>query len=309
MLDIMQWRKQVIFEGSRRGMKMRRHAIAALLIFIVGLLFACAPRPVENYPDLVGPGKPPVLRVSFIDVGQGDSILIEAPAMTVLVDGGERSEGPIVVDYIRQQGIDALDLVIATHPHADHIGGLLDVLEAFTVGRVIDSGRIHTSQTYLNYLQRIDDKDIPFEVADGQKFDLGQQGVLEVLGPVKEYDDPNNSSVVTMLQFGAISILLTGDMEPAAETDLVAEREVAATVLKVGHHGSRTSTSPEFLDKVNPQIGVVLVGEGNRYGHPSQEVLQLLEERQVTVYRTDRDGTVVIETDGTKIEVITEKQP
>lgn len=241
--------------------------------------------------------------VHFIDVGQGDSILIKSGGKAVLIDAGEAENGPAVVNYLKAQGVFALDLVIGTHPHADHIGGLADVLNAFPVAKVIDSGVAHTTQTYIDYLSLIRQKNIPFETPSGQSIGLGEGARLDVLGPVREYEDLNNSSVVTRLVVGQVSFLLTGDMQQDAEADLVAVKDLKSTILKVGHHGSSTSTSAAFLAEVNPEAAVISVGEGNSYGHPTAGTLARLTS--VDVFRTDEQGTIVITTDGTTYYVNT----
>lgn len=262
-------------------------ALGATVVYKAGVITITSPHPVVAAAQT---------KVHFIDVGQGDSILIQSGDKTVLVDAGEADKENSVVNYLKAQGVTALDLVISTHPHADHIGELVDVLNAFSVARVIDSARPHTSQTYMNYLSLIQQKGIQFEGPNGQHIELGVGTSLEILGPVKVYDDLNNNSVVAKLTCGSVSFLLTGDMEETAELDLVAAKDLKATVLKVGHHGSSTSTSDAFLAEVSPSAAVISVGEGNSYGHPADETLAKLST--VDLYRTDEQGTIVFTTDG-----------
>lgn len=245
------------------------------------------------------------IRVHFIDVGQGDSVLIQAPSSNILIDGGERNSG--VVDYLNSIGIKELDMVIGTHAHADHIGGLIDVLNSFKVREVIDPGAIHTTRTFEEYLMTIDKLNIKFtEGRAGMVRDLGDEVKLEILHPAHvNTDKVNNTSIVTRLTYGKVSFLFTGDAEVEAEEEILSrDQNIKSTILKVGHHGSNTSTSSEFLRKVSPEVAVIMVGN-NEYGHPHREVLDRL--RLTDVYRTDLHGNIVITTNGDEYEVKTEK--
>jgi len=237
----------------------------------------------------------PKTAVHFIDVGQGDSILIKTESKAILIDGGERNQGSKVVDYLRVQGVTKLDLVIATHPHSDHIGGLIAVLESLPVERVIDPGVPHTSNTYLTFLELIEEKGISFHKAKHEVIELGQGRQLEIFAPQGDYSSLNNYSVVARLLAEGVSVLFTGDLEQEGEKELMQTYDLAADVLKVGHHGSSTSTSPEFLEHVNPKYAVILVGAGNDYGHPHREILARLSD--IDIYRTDLLGHIVLTID------------
>ena len=245
--------------------------------------------------------------VHFIDVGQGDAILIETDNVTILIDGGVRSAGEIVVQYLVQRGIRELDLVIGTHPHADHIGGLIEVLRNFKVHSVIDAGVPHTTITFDDYLTEIEKQvatgHCSYETPQGQVVTAGAL-TLTVLGPGRDLGSLNDNSVVARVDFGRTSFLFTGDAERASEEHLLSLGvNLGADVLKVGHHGSRTSTTPAFLQAVSPAHAVIQVGEGNRYGHPNEEVLQRLVSAGVSIYRTDQHGTVVFASDGETLTV------
>ena len=242
----------------------------------------------------------------FIDVGQGDSILIQTSSQNILIDGGNR--GDTVVDYLISQGVDNLELIIGTHPHADHIGGLINVMEAIPVDEVIDPGVAHTTITFEDYLDIIDEKDIKFtEGRAGMTRDLGGGAELEIIHPVSPSSNHlNNASIVARITFGQISFLLTGDAESDAESEMLARDYILeSTILKVGHHGSNTSTTQAFLNAVNPEVAVIMCGLDNTYGHPHEETLNKLSLANVSIYRTDLHGNVIIKTDGVTYEVDT----
>jgi len=252
------------------------------------------------------PGSGEELRVHFIDVGQGDSILIHGPDIAILIDAGPRGAGETVVDYLRSKGVTKLDLVISTHPHEDHIGGMIQVLKAFEVTEVMDPGVAHTSKTFEEYLDLIDSKGIRFtEARAGMSRKLGGGIRLDILHPTQpRADDLNDASIVTRLSFGQVAFLFTGDAEVSAEKEmLVAGRNLRANVLKVGHHGSSTSSSPDFVRAVGPAYAVIMLGEGNRYGHPHRETIELLADSELQVYRTDQHGHIVFTTNGKAVDV------
>jgi competence protein ComEC len=244
------------------------------------------------------------MSVDFINVGQGDSILMTTPnGSTILVDGGKRSAGNDVLNHLASKGITFLDVVVATHPDADHIGGLIDVLNEIEVGEVIDSGKTHTSETYLEYLSIIDHKNIPFTVAEeGDFIDVDPEVNIEVLNSGENSNDNNESSIVLMVSHGEVDYLLTGDAGVEVEERLINEYYLDAEVLKVGHHGSNTSTSQEFVEAVNPIFGILSYGEDNQYGHPHSEVYNRLMDYGVDLISTT-DGTIEMSDDGDYIYI------
>ena len=255
------------------------------------------------------------LAVHYVDVGQADCELIQTPEQNVLIDAGDVGGGDAVTAYLKAQGVERIDLLIATHPHADHIGGMADVVNQFEIGKVlfaeVPRSLTPTSKTYERLLDAIADKDLKVAKAQpGIKYDLGGGAMLTVLGPMDEYrDDLNENSVVCRLDFGETSFLFTGDASRQSENDLVKAYGdgLSADVLKLGHHGSDTSSQEKWLNAVDPEVAVCCVGWDNTYGHPSPEVLDRLEKRGVTLYRTDRNGTVVVTSDGEQLAVQTEK--
>ena len=252
------------------------------------------------------------LTVHFIDVGQGDAILLEYGDREMLVDAGDNGKGDDVANFVKGEGITSLDYVVATHPHADHIGGMSVILDEFPIENFIDSGYPHTTKTYEDMLTKIDSKSIPFTtVKRGNNIDFASGITVEVLNPGSSYftDDLNQNSVVLKVTDGQVSFLLMGDAGIEAENAIMNEGyEVDADILKVGHHGSRTASSATFISAVSPDVSVIEVGEGNEYGHPHTEALEILQKAS-TIYRTDYDGTVTVTTDGSTYTVTTENTP
>ncbi len=249
------------------------------------------------------------MTVHFIDVGQGDSILVMYDNKSMLVDGGRQDAGRALASYLKKEGVNAVDVMVSTHPHADHIGGLLTVLQEFPVKSVVDSGRPHSSRTYERYLTLIDEKNIPYKVAErGQYINLSPAVTIEVLSPPASglEGDLNQNSIVLKLIYGNVSFLLMGDAGFTTERNLMTTHQsLKSTVLKVGHHGTKYATSRIFLREVKPDISVIEVGS-NKYGHPAPELLKRLKDIGSKVYRTDINGDIVIATDGTTYSVTTQ---
>ncbi len=254
------------------------------------------------------------VKVHMIDIGQGDSILIEAPEANVLIDAGENGKGDDVIDYLKAHGISTLDIVIGTHAHSDHIGGLDDVVRGMNVKKVILSEiaeeSVPTTKTYTSLLTAILEKNLTITTAKvGDTYNLGDGAALQIVGPNGVFKDLNNTSVVCRLTYGNNSFLFTGDCEDKAEAAILQRKgiTVSADVLKVGHHGSDTSTSDEFLAAVDPDIALISVGTGNTYGHPIPSTLEKLEQNDVKIYRTDLSGSIIVTSDGKNLSVTTEK--
>jgi Predicted hydrolase (metallo-beta-lactamase superfamily) len=247
------------------------------------------------------------LKVHFINVGQGDSILIQTPeGNTMLIDGGPKSSESSLVSYLQGQGVSKINLIVSTHPHEDHIGGLVSVINNFEVGNIIDSGVAQTTQTYKNYLSAIQSKNINFiNWSVGQKFDFGKDVSFIILGPItKSSSDLNNSSIVIKLTYKNTTFLFAGDAQSTEEGNIISNgANLDSDVLKVGHHGSESSSSIKFLNAVSPAIAVISCGKGNSYGHPHDITLKKLAAIGATTYRTDLTGTIVIESDGTAEKV------
>lgn len=245
------------------------------------------------------------VRVHFIDVGQGKSILIEAPEKTVLIDAGENDQGKTVLKYLSDNGIKSIDIAIGTHPHSDHIGGLDTVIMGIPVSSVIlpviPDEMVPTTITYTDLLEAIAEKGLKITPArPGAKYALGNGSELTVLAPLgADYDDLNDFSVVTRLDYGETSFLFTGDASSPAENDMLNSGEnLHADVLDAGHHGSRGATTAKFLAAVNPRTAVISCGLDNPYGHPHRELIERLTNHGARILRTDLHGSVVIISDG-----------
>ncbi|MFS0577285.1 MBL fold metallo-hydrolase [Sporosarcina sp. 179-K 3D1 HS] len=248
---------------------------------------------------------PKELKVHFIDVGQGDAILIQAPGgKNMLVDGGPKSAGDKVVQFLKSKGVKRLDYVVATHPDADHIGGLIAVLNAFPVTNFIDSGQVHTTQTYYEMLQLIDKKDIKFTVPkELDKLTLDPQMIIRVLHADENAQDNNDASIVLKVTYNKVSFLLMADASTEIEDEIRARYDVTATVLKNGHHGSNTSSSAAFISNVKPSVAILSYGKNNSYGHPDLAVESRLNKVGAKTYKTPLDCDITVTTDGIKHSV------
>lgn len=246
--------------------------------------------------------EPKTMEVHFLDVGQGDSTLITCDGHAMLIDAGDDTKGTAIQNYLKKQNIKSLDYLILTHPDADHIGGAPVVITKFDISKVFVSNFEKDSKTYRKLIQTLDDKRLKASTPlVKSKYSLGT-AEFTILAPNDTYDTPNNSSIALILKNGKNTFLFTGDAESEAEKDILSTGiDVSADVYKVGHHGSRTSTSKKFFQAVDPTYAVISCGEGNSYGHPHAETLNTLRTNGVAVYRTDEDGTIIATSDGKTI--------
>lgn len=243
------------------------------------------------------------LKIHFIDVGQADSILIEQDKKYMLIDAGNNGDGKLVKNYLIKEGIKSLDYVIGTHPHEDHIGGLDYVINDFNIGKIYLPKATSTTKTFQDVVVAIKNKGMKAAVPKpGDTFNLGSAKCTILAPNSNEYKDLNNNSVVIKLEFGSNSFLFTGDAEDISEKEILAKGfNVKADLLKIGHHGSHSSTTEEFLSKVNPKYAVISCEIGNDYGHPHKETVDKLKNKNIPVYRTDELGTIIATSNGKTI--------
>ena len=246
------------------------------------------------------------LLVHFIDVGQGDSILLESKGEFVLIDAGEKEYGSDVVKYIRSRGADELKYVIATHPHTDHIGGLTKVINSVDTLNFITVETDQSTRTWLNVLEAVEKNDVNYiDAVPGSTYRFGEAS-FTILAPLGSgYTGYNDYSGVTKVTCGEVSFLLTGDAEKTSENEMIdAGEDLSADVLKCGHHGSSSSSALRFLKVVSPALAVVSVGRNNEYGHPTAEVLLRLSLAGARILRTDEAPAVQITLDGREVRVV-----
>ncbi len=292
---------------SRRRQKQQSGWV---MVFLFIMLFLAAAYVLFNRQgEAAPPAEGGSLQVHFIDVGQADAALVICDGHYMLIDGGNAEDSDLVYSYLERHGAKNLDYMVASHAHEDHIGGLSGALNYAKVDTALCPVTEYSSKVFQNMVKYLEQQGKSLTVpAPGDKFDLGSARV-EILGPVQEYDDTNNTSIVLRIDYGETSFLFTGDMETGAEKDLLESgADVRATVLKAGHHGSDTSTGYQFLREVSPRYTVISVGEGNKYGHPSDEVLSRFRDAGTEVYRTDMQGHVIAESDGKTVTFRTEKE-
>lgn len=246
--------------------------------------------------------EPDTMEVHFIDVGQGDATLIKCGEQSMLIDTADDSKGTAIQKYLQKQNVEKLDYLILTHPDADHIGGAPVVVTKFEIDKVFMSNFEKDNKTYQKLIQALDNKRLKYETPEvGSQYTLGT-AVITILAPNKKYDNPNDASIALTIQNGNNKFLFTGDACEDAEKDILSnDFDVSADVYKVGHHGSKSSSSRDFIKAVNPTYAVISCAENNSYGHPHAETLNTLRVYGIKVYRTDEEGTIVATSDGKNI--------
>lgn len=255
------------------------------------------------------------LTVRMLDIGQGDAFLLEKDGKFVMIDTGDIEHRDQIVALLHKYKVKEISKIIITHPHADHLGGMNAIFKSFKVDAIYDDGMPANTGSYKNYLQQIKSRKIPYHVLKaGEDLEFFDGVKFHVLGPVsvikdqKGNSDFNNNSIVGRLTYGTFSMLFTGDAEKEEEATILKQGgTLKSDVLKVGHHGSRTSSSPTFLKAVSPKDAFISCGQGNDYGHPHKVTLQKLEKAKINIYRTDRNGTVTLTTDGSKYQITKER--
>lgn len=244
--------------------------------------------------------------VYYLDVGQGDSALIQVNNKNLLIDSGPKSDKKKLLNYLSKININKLDYIIATHPHEDHIGNMSEIIDNYNVLNFYAPKVESTTKTFEQMIDSLKAKNLKINVIKKgtNSINLGENTKVTVFSPTKDYyEDLNNYSPIIKIQYGETSFLFTGDAQKDIEKEMIASNEnISADVLKVGHHGSSTSTTKEFLNKVRPCIGVISVGTDNSYNHPNTDTLKRLKDNNIKVYRTDKDSLIILSSDGSTIE-------
>ena len=245
------------------------------------------------------------LMISYMDVGQGDAAYIKVNGNDILIDAGPRSNSKELLEQLKAKNIDDFELVIATHPHEDHIGGMVDVFKEYEVKTFYSPKITHTTKTYENLVKAVKDEGLKTkELKGGMVIDLGEGAKFEVFTPQKsEYEELNDYSPIMKLSFGDTSYLFTGDAEKLAEEEALAKYKTSldSDVIKFGHHGSSSSSSNAFIEAVSPKYGIISCAKDNKYGHPHSETLDIIKKYNIKTFRTDTDGEIILTSDGKSI--------
>ena len=245
------------------------------------------------------------LMISYMDVGQGDAAYIKVNGNDILIDAGPWSNSKELLEQLKAKNIDDFELVIVTHPHEDHIGGMVDVFKEYEVKAFYSPKITHTTKTYENLVKAVKDEGLKTkELKGGMVIDLGEGAKFEVFTPQKsEYEELNDYSPIMKLSFGDTSYLFTGDAEKLAEEEALAKYKTSldSDVIKFGHHGSSSSSSNAFIEAVSPKYGIISCAKDNKYGHPHRETLDIIKKYNIKTFRTDTDGEIILTSDGKSI--------
>ena len=249
-----------------------------------------------------------LLKVHYLDVGQGDSIFIELPNNeTILIDAAESYQSENIINYLKNLNYQKIDYVIGTHPHTDHIGGLKNIINTFEIGKIYMPKVVSTTKTYESLLMAIKDKNLKINTAKAGTSIIDTDALkINILAPNNStYTELNNYSVVTKITYGTTKFLFMGDAEKLSENEI--KENVTADVIKIGHHGSNTSSSIDFIKKVNAKYGIISVGLNNKYNLPKEETITNWENSGTKIYLTSTNGTIRASSDGTNIKIESEK--
>lgn len=276
-------------------------AYAALIFVAAVMAYGCSK---DTYQSTAINGQ---LKVHYLNVGKADSILIQQGGKNMLIDAGDDTDANTIIGYLKDNGVSKLDIVVATHPHKDHIGAMDEVIKTFKIGTIYTSNEQTKTKTYKNFIKAVKKKDLKLtRVQPGMKFNLGDVKCT-ILAPNSEsYEDLNDYSVVVRMTYGTTKFIFQGDAKDVSEYEIINKgNDIAADVIKIGHHGSSTSSTQQYLNKVKPKYAVISVGEDDDSGLPSEVTILRLENMGIRVYRTDKDGTVVAVSDGKNISFST----
>ncbi len=281
----------------------KKNLIITCLLICLSIIFTACSQQSSN--AINTSNKSNELKVHYIDVGQGDSILVQTKDKNILIDSGTRKSSDNLINYLKKQHIKKLDYVLATHPHEDHIGGMPKVIDEFEIGNFYAPKKTANTKIFKDMILQLKKKNLKINVAKkGISLDLSNDSSLDFLAPVKDnYENTNDYSAVIKITHGNTKFLFTGDAEKTSERDILNSNvDLSSNVLKVGHHGSHSSSSKEFLDKVNPKMAIISCGKNNDYGHPHKETMKELKKRNIEIYRTDIDGNILLTSDGENIK-------
>lgn len=285
-------------------MKFTKKIISLILILNILLLSLTGCSLETNNQNSDNINKSKELKVHYINVGQGDSILVQVNGKNLLIDAGPASNKDDLLKYLAKQNIKKLDYVVVTHPHEDHIGGMKEIIDKYKIDQFYAPKITLDTKTFENMVTSLSNKKLKINVAKtGVTLDLGLNVTCEMLAPNNtNYESINNYSAVIMLKYGSSKFLFMGDAEALSEKEILKNgTDVSCDVLKIGHHGSSSSSSKAFLDKSNPKIAVISCGKNNDYGHPNKVTLSELKKRNIKIYRTDINNTIVLTSDGSHI--------
>jgi competence protein ComEC len=288
-------------------MKIRRLQIIFTVVLTLLLLAGCT-QTVPSTPALSEFNGS--LKVIFLDVGQGASQLLISPSgKTMLIDAGNNDKESLMLDYLNKYRITKIDIVVGTHPDADHIGGLDKVIDHLAIGKIYMPKVQSNTKTFESLLRSISNKGLKVTTAKaGLQLQWDDKVTVQMIAPVKTYSDPNDNSAVIHVVYGNTSFMLTGDAEADSEKNMIASgADLQSDVLLVGHHGSKSSTSLDFLKMVKPQYAVIQVGKENKYGHPHAATLKHLKAQGIPIYRNDLNGTIEMISDGAALQITTER--
>ncbi|NME95645.1 MBL fold metallo-hydrolase [Clostridium cochlearium] len=282
-------------------LSIRKISFIFVILTMIFSMVACSEITEQN---TIGKSNNGNLKVHYINVGQGDSILIQQGNENMLIDAGPNSSSEKVVDYLKQNNIKDIKYLVATHPHEDHIGGMSKVINNFKVDNVYMPKKVATTKTFKNMVESMKKKNLKAKVPHiGDELNLGDAKFTILWPDEKDQSNTNNCSIVLKGQYGKNTFLFTGDAEQLVENNILNKGlDVKADVLKLGHHGSSTSTSNNFLQKVNPEYAIAMCEKGNTYGHPHREIMQKLKDKNIKLYRTDENGNIVLISDGKNIK-------
>lgn len=298
------------FEKTMRKHKGNKKAqLATIIVFgLIAIVSTIFGQDVIDTSNLNANG---VIEVSYLDVGQGDAAYIKVNDMDILIDAGSKSDVDKLMKQLEEKNIDDFEIVVSTHPHEDHIGGMTKVLQTYKVESFYMPKVEHSTKVFENMIKEVEKQGLKVKVLkEGINIDIGEGALLETFSPTQDtYSNLNNYSPIMKLTFGNTSFLFTGDAEKDVEAEVLSKYKdkLDSDVIKFGHHGSSTSSSQSFIEAVSPDYGIISCGVDNSYGHPHKEILKLIQDMNIEAYRTDTQGQITVISDGNNIEIKTEK--